>query len=253
MNKLLLILPLFLLASCGEVIDAGNRGVEVRFGKVVGEPLKEGLYYYNPFTSNIIEFDVKTQKWETKATAYTKDVQQAKFDIVVNYRPNPDKIGDIYQSLGLDYVDKILPQVVQGSLKNVIGKWDAVELISNRDKATTQVESTVKAALLNKNIEVSNIEITGIDFASEFEKAVEAKVVAVQRAAEAENKTKQIQEEAKQKVIAAKAEAESMKIRSEALAQNKSLVEYEAVQKWDGKLPQYMLSSGSIPFININK
>ena len=42
-----------------------------------------------------------------------------------------------------------------------------------------------------------------------------------------------------------------MAIRAQALTQNKALVEYEAVKKWDGKLPEYMLG-GSVPFINLN-
>ena len=41
-----------------------------------------------------------------------------------------------------------------------------------------------------------------------------------------------------------------MQIRATALTQNKALVEYEAVQKWDGKLPEYLMG-GSIPFINL--
>ncbi len=60
-----------------------------------------------------------------------------------------------------------------------------------------------------------------------------------------------MEENAKQQVIAAKAEAESMTIRSQALSQNKGLVEYEAVQKWDGKMPQYMLGNGTMPFVSI--
>ena len=66
----------------------------------------------------------------------------------------------------------------------------------------------------------------------------------------AKNRTVQIQEEAKQKIISAEAEAKSMAIRANALTQNKALVEYEAVQKWDGKLPEYMLGN-SVPFINV--
>ena len=61
----------------------------------------------------------------------------------------------------------------------------------------------------------------------------------------------EIEEEAKQKVISAKAEAESMRIRSQALSQNRNLVEYEAVQKWDGNLPQYMMGN-SVPFLNLS-
>ena len=41
-----------------------------------------------------------------------------------------------------------------------------------------------------------------------------------------------------------------MSIRANALTKNRALVEYEAVQKWDGKLPSYMLGN-SVPFINI--
>lgn len=77
-------------------------------------------------------------------------------------------------------------------------------------------------------------------------------MIAEQKAQEAVNNTKRIKEEAEQKVISAKAEAEAMEIKSEALSKNKGLTEYEAVQKWDGKLPQYMLG-GATPFINLNK
>ena len=41
-----------------------------------------------------------------------------------------------------------------------------------------------------------------------------------------------------------------MAIRAQALTQNKNLVEYEAVQKWDGKLPQYMMGN-SVPFVHL--
>jgi hypothetical protein len=76
--------------------------------------------------------------------------------------------------------------------------------------------------------------------------------VAVQRATEEKNKTVQVQEQAKQQVITATAQAESMRIRATALASNPKLVEYEAVQKWDGKLPTQMLG-GVTPFLNVNQ
>ena len=62
--------------------------------------------------------------------------------------------------------------------------------------------------------------------------------------------TKEEREEAKQKLIAAEAEAKSMAIRANALTQNKALVEYEAVQKWNGVLPTYMMGN-SVPFVNL--
>ena len=41
-----------------------------------------------------------------------------------------------------------------------------------------------------------------------------------------------------------------MRIRSQALSQNQNLVAYEAVQKWDGKLPVNMYGSAPLPFID---
>ena len=51
-------------------------------------------------------------------------------------------------------------------------------------------------------------------------------------------------------VLAAEAEAKSMQIRAEALEKNAKLVEWEAVQKWDGKLPVYSMG-GAVPFIQM--
>lgn len=89
-----------------------------------------------------------------------------------------------------------------------------------------------------------------IDYSDKFEGAIEDKVIAEQKAQEAVNNTKRIKEEAEQKLISAKAEAEAMEIKSEALSKNKGLTEYEAVQRWDGRLPQYMLGN-SVPFVNL--
>lgn len=77
-------------------------------------------------------------------------------------------------------------------------------------------------------------------------------MIATQQSEKAKNDTLRIQEEAKQKVIQAEAEARAMAIKSEALSKNKALVEYEAVLKWNGQLPQYMMGN-SVSFINVGK
>lgn len=241
------------LSGCGfEIVDTGHRGVETRYGKVVGESLPEGFYWYNPFSSSIIEMNVQTQIIQAKAETYTKDVQQAHITFAVNYNLQKDAAHLMYQEVGRNWEEVLVAQIVNGTLKSAIGKWDAVDLIANRDKATSAVEESIKTALAEKHVTITKFELADIKYDPEFEKAVEAKVTAIQRASEAENKTRQVQEEAKQSVIAAKAEAESMRIRAEALSQNKGLVDYEAVQKWDGKLPHYMMGN-TVPFMNLTK
>lgn len=254
MRVFLQVVLMIVTVSCGfEVVDTGHRGIETRFGEVVGKSLPEGLHFYNPFTSDITELDVRLNRSEVVLQTYTKDVQQAALKAVTTYSLNKDAAHIVFQEYGVDYAEKILPQAIEGSAKAVIGNWDAVDLISNREKARSLIEVNLTESVKNKHILISKFEITNIDYNDTFEVAVENKVTAIQRAIEAKNKTVQIQEEANQKVIEAKAQAESMTIRAQALTSNKNLIEYEAVQKWDGKLPTMMLGGEATPFINLGK
>lgn len=74
------------------------------------------------------------------------------------------------------------------------------------------------------------------------------KQVAEQNALKAKNVTIQVEEQAKQTKI--KAQAEAINIKAKALEANSNLTTYEAVQRWDGKMPQYILGN-SVPFINV--
>ena len=248
----LVVLLVMAFSGCGiKIVDTGHRGVQTRFGKVINESLPEGLYFYNPFTSNIIELDVQETKWDDHSTAYTKDVQNVVVHFTLNYHPDPSMMHVLFEKVGRDWKLKLVSQVVLGELKEVVGHYEAVKLVSDREHATKAITEKVAAKLRDKHIIVKNFEITNMDFNDQFEHAVEAKVVAIQQAEEAKNKTVRVREEAEQKLISAKSEAESMRIRAQALAQNKGLVEYEAVQKWDGKLPEIMSGNGSVPFINV--
>ena len=240
------------IAGCGiKVVDTGHRGIETRFGKVVSESLPEGFYWFNPLTSAVVEIDTRIQRSDGETDTYTRDVQQAAIKYTLNYRLQQNAAHLMYRDIGRDWEQKLIPQVVLGTLKEVVGKWDAVDLISNRDKAANTAFESIRDNLAKYNVEISRFEITDISYTKEFENSVEQKVIAQQKAIEEQNRTKQIEEQARQKVLSAEAEAKSMQIRAEALEQNAKLVEWEAVQKWNGVLPQYMLGGGSVPFINL--
>jgi len=241
----------FTLASCGfKVVDTGQRGVKVRFGKVTGEPLEEGIYFYNPLTTSVKGLSVRETKYEGTTNCYSKDAQIIEVKYTVNIKPDAGEIHNIYKEVGRYWANVLLKQVLEGNIKEVTGKYTAVDLIEKRQEATDELSAKLKIELAQKRISLLSFELNDMDFDNQFEEAVKRKVIAVEQAKEAKNKTVRVQEEATQKIIAAKAEAESMTIRSKALSQNKGLVEYEAVQKWDGHLPQYMMGS-SVPFINL--
>jgi regulator of protease activity HflC (stomatin/prohibitin superfamily) len=249
----LLVLVTFGFSGCGvEQVDTGFRGVKTVWGEVdmKAGSLPEDLYFYNPISSRIIEMDTRIKRREFKLNTYTKDVQQANITAVANYRLEPSKAHVMYKEVGRLWEDVILVPAIEGDLKKVVGQYDAVDLIEKRSEATAKIESKIRENLKNSYILLERLELVNIQYLKEFEKSVEDKVVATQKAVEEKNRTIQVQEKAKQVLITAEANARSMQIKAQALMANAKLVEYEAIQRWDGKLPQYMFGN-STPFIDI--
>lgn len=241
-----------LVSGCGcSVVGTGERGIQTRFGEIQGEPLTPGLHFYNPVSSSIKTLDVREEKLEGSTKPFTKDTQTATIHYAVVYSPDPAQIHTLYKNLGEEWAAKIVKPVVEATIQNVIGGEVADDLMAHRGQVQQLAFTRLQEALKDRAVFVSGLSITNVDFEDSYEKAVEAKVVAVQHAAEAKNHTIEVQEKAKQSLIAADAEAKSMQIRSQALSQNHGLVEYEAVQKWDGKLPTYMMGGQSMPFLNL--
>ena len=212
----------------------------------------EAVRFYNPITTTIIHVDNRVQRLEDKTFVYTKDVQQAEITYVVNYSLDQRYSAKVFSEVGIGWEDKLIPQVIYGSMKNVIGKWAAIELVSNRDKATVAIQQEIANSLAAYGIRITKVELVNIDFADEFERAVEAKVVAVQRAEESKNATVRVEEEAKQRIIAADADAKAMTIKTAALKESQSLVFYEAIQKWNGVLPKIISGDGGM-MLNVSK
>ncbi|MCR4881871.1 MAG: prohibitin family protein [bacterium] len=233
------------------IVGVGERGVKVTLGQVSPQSFTEGIHIVTPFISKIVNMDVKTQKNTYTTSVYTKDIQQARISYVTNYNLQPSNAYKMYREVGNDYINVILMPVLEGTIKDVIGKWNAQDLVANREKAASEILSKLQTQLEPKYINVTDFQMVEIKYSDVFEKAIESKVTAEQEALKAKNKTVQVQEEARQKLISAEAEAKSMAIRANALTQNKALVEYEAVQKWDGKLPTYTLGN-TVPFLNLH-
>ena len=247
-----IILFLVFIVFCNPIaiVGVGERGVKVTLGRVSPESFSEGIHFVMPFIQKIKVMNVKTQKLSTPTEVYTKDIQQARITYVINFNVQPDKVNKLFQEIGLDYVSKIISPVAEGTIKDIIGKWNAQDLIANREKATGDILFKLQNQLSDNYINVTDFQMTEINYSDVFERAIESKVTAEQEALKAKNKTVQVEEEAKQKLISAQAEAKSMQIRATALTQNKALVEYEAVQKWNGKLPEYLMGN-TIPFLNL--
>ena len=250
MSVFLLLIVLMIIGNPISIVGVGERGVKVTLGKTSPESYTEGVHFVAPFISKLHKMNVKTVKSNIATMAQSKHIQQARITYVINYNLQPENAYKMYKQVGKDYVAVIVTPTVEGIVKDIIGKWNAQDIVANREKVASEILSKLSEKLGTRYINVSDFQITEIQYSQAFEQAIENKVTAEQDALKAKNQTVKVQEEAKQKVIAAEAEAKAMAIKANALSQNPKLVEYEAVLRWDGKLPQTMLGN-SVPMINL--
>lgn len=235
------------------VIDEGYIGVKYQFGRIVNTSLSAGLNFKIPFVQSIRTVDVREQMYEMNTTAYTKDTQTVEnLQVKLNYIYDKVLIGDLIRNVGIANVETklIIPQM-QSTMKNAIGQVRAEDLVQNRAAVQESIEETLRTSLGNSGIVVVSFAMENLDFEDGFEETIRAKVAAEQQALTMQNKTKEKEELAKQAVIEAQAQADSEKIKADAQAytieiiqkqlnQSPEYIQYQQVQRWDGKLPQVM-------------
>ncbi len=246
-----IVFVLFNMLSPFVMIGAGERGVVLKWSAVQDRILDEGIHFRIPLVESIVIIDVKTQKIEVEAPSFSKDLQNVDTKIALNYHADPKYVNKLLQEIGQDYESRVISPAIQESVKSASAQFTAGELVSERAKVKDEIKKILVDRLNPRFIIVDDFSIINFDFSDAFEKAIEEKQVAQQRALQSENELKRVQIEAEQRIAQAKAEAEAIRIQTEALQQNQNLVKLEAVKRWDGKLPQYMMGN-SVPFIDIS-
>ena len=236
------------------IVGAGERGVVLNFGAVQPIVLGEGIHFRIPIMQRIIKVDVRIHKSQTGAESVSKDLQDTKSTIAVNYHILPDKANQVFQSIGIEYKERIIDPAVQEVVKAITAKYTAVELITQREKIREEIKDLLKNRLFAYNIVVDDFSIVNFKFSQQFEQAIESKQTAEQLAFKAQRDLERIKIEAEQKIASAKAEAESLRLQKENVTpQLIKLRQIEAsikaIEKWDGHLPK--INSGAVPFIDI--
>ncbi len=236
------------------IVRAGHVGVQVTLGSVNPVVLAEGTHFVNPI-SDVKQVDVRLQKANlNNASAGTKDIQQVHTDIVVNYRLSGDKVPYIYKEFGLDVDSKVLGPAINESFKSAVGHYTSEELITKRDAVNADIVSRMKEKLAPFNIIVSNVSLVNFGFSKAYQDAIEQKVIATQAKLRADQDYERIQVEAKSRIAQAKGEAEAIAIQASAIQHQggAAYVQLQAIEKWDGKLPNTVLFN-NLPFFNVSK
>jgi prohibitin 1 len=199
-------------------VKGGSRAVVFdRLTGVQKEVVGEGTHFLIPWLQRAILYDVRTKPRNITTTTGSKDLQMVSLTLRVLHRPEVPNLPRIYQSLGLDYDERVLPSIGNEVLKSIVAQFDAAELITQREIVSGKIREDLRKRANEFNIELEDVSITHMTFGKEFTKAVEQKQIAQQDAERARFTVEKAEQERQASVIRAEGEAEAAETISKAL------------------------------------
>lgn len=257
-----LTLTVFVPGSVHQV-DTGTVAVVRHLGKIV-DMRQPGTYFDFYMTNHYETYDTKVQQVEIVTAAYSRDGQTMELEVFLQYKVQSDHIMDIATQYGsLDALQSRIETQTIEKTKAVMSSDIAMNIIQNRPQFSNDVSEAVRAGISDDYfVDVKDVVLTNIDFTDEFERSVEAKVIAEQEKqaaetranaeaevarikAEAEKTVAQI--EAEKRVIEAEADAEVVRIaaKAEAMATVAKIVElaktigFNVIENEDGYVIEF--------------
>ncbi|AHY79478.1 AQG_2a_G0021480.mRNA.1.CDS.1 [Saccharomyces cerevisiae] len=200
-------------------VKGGSRGVIFdRINGVKQQVVGEGTHFLVPWLQKAIIYDVRTKPKSIATNTGTKDLQMVSLTLRVLHRPEVLQLPAIYQNLGLDYDERVLPSIGNEVLKSIVAQFDAAELITQREIISQKIRKELSTRANEFGIKLEDVSITHMTFGPEFTKAVEQKQIAQQDAERAKFLVEKAEQERQASVIRAEGEAESAEFISKALA-----------------------------------
>ena len=275
---LIVVLIIFVSATCTSVVPTGYTGILTTFGRVADYTLDAGFHFKSPF-QQVTLMDNREQKTAFTTMAFSSDIQQVDVQGSINYNINKSTAMNLFKNVGVGYYNTLVNPRMQENLKAVFSKYTAEELISSRDKLSVEIRASLSKEMESYGINIISVSIENIDFTDAFTEAVEAKQVAQQSKLKAEieqeQHTMEAQQAAERQKIAAEAEANVQKIQADAAAYairtkaeaeaeanrlvaeslTDELIAYTEINQWDGQLPTYMAGGDAttVPVLDLSK
>lgn len=251
-------------------------------------PILTGRQFHNPFTERIYEFPTFIQNvvWTQDPTEGSQNDESITFnsgegasiqaDIALAYSFDSEKVPDLFVEFRKE-AEAITDGYMRGKVRDAFNRaasgFQASDIFgAKKSEVLKLVMDDLQTNLGPKGFKFDMVSfIGGLRADPQVMNSINAVIQANQKAIEAENKVAQSKAEADQKIEEARGKAESQVLEAEAEAkailakaeaqakandlQAKSitpeLLQWNALQRWDGVLPQFMGGDGAVPFITL--
>ncbi|MGU9777998.1 SPFH domain-containing protein [Salmonella enterica] len=257
-------------------IDQGERGVELRNGKVVGVS-NPGLNFKLPFIESVEKISIQNHSEIYKSLqAYSRDQQPATMRVSVSYHIPAGDVVNLYTEYGEPdkMVSRLLNRQVPQQVENIFGQYTAISAVQDRAKFVQDLTSALRQNISGPLV-IDGVQVENIDFSDAYEQSVEnrmkaevaiatrqqnlstekvnAEIAVTKAQALADSRLAQAKADAEATRLKGAAEADAIKMRGDALRQNPEIVALTTAERWNGALPSTMIPGATVPFISTSK
>lgn len=223
-----IILVVILLFASTTSIPTGNVGVLTLFGRVTGDVLPEGIHLINPLKS-VQKLSVQTQSVKESANVPSNEGLILALDTSLLFRLDKTKAAFVYQTVGDNYVEKIVEPTLRAAIRASTSAHSANALYTNaRELVQLQIQNELTAQLAPRGVIVENVLLRDVQLPAMLKGSIEAKQQAEQDALRMSFILQKEKQEAERKRIEAQGIADFQKIVAQGISPQ--LLEWKGIE-----------------------
>lgn len=259
----------FILLTCFSQVRPGEVGVVVNMlGSERGVEVKEktiGIHFIPPWkTLYIFPIFEQNHQWtgDDSFTFQTSEGLPVNAEIGITYHLVPNRIHELFSRYRRG-MEEITHLFIRNNMRDYINRYASKMKIEDligpkKEEFFKDVLTSVQNELNDLGFVVTHVYTIGqFDVPKNVKEALNDKIAATQRAQQRENELREAEAQArkvvaetegaaKSKLIKAKAESEANNLLSKSITPE--LLQWNSINKWDGKMP-YALGGQGMPFI----
>ncbi|WP_460218912.1 prohibitin family protein [Psychroserpens sp. MEBiC05023] len=212
---------IILLAKSAVTIGSGEAGVLYKTfddGVVTdAPPLGEGFHIIAPW-NKVIVYEVRQQELFEKMKVLSSNGLEIQIDASAWYEPVYANLGQLHQSLGENYLQRVIQPAIRSAARSVVGRYTPEQLYSSkRDAIQDEIFDETKKILDKQNVQLNEVLVRDVTLPNTIKEAIERKLKQEQESLEYEFRLVTAEKEAQKVRIEAQGKADANKILSASL------------------------------------